>query len=388
MSENDVESDVRVSMSNFTKILLIQFVLTILTGKALPNQNPLFKSNAATQFTSSVVYLVFGVVGSFIVWNFLPISVITLFFATWLFTVAGARKFQTEIHHQIVHYRFSGNANLDRVLAEVLSTVLFTQDYTGYKIDHPNHHSKNLATTSDPDAQFLYYLGFKPGMTKSQLWKRLVVTILSPKYHLTFLFYRFKANFITAPFYRKVMSFVWITVLGILTAHFGLATIFVTVIVPLTVLYQISSLWQFLTEHRWFRTRKYFETQKNHIEKLTVGRFFGEVYPVKEKIIAKFYWILKMIFYHGVLRLFVCPGTLPVHDAHHRMPGTKDWGNLIFVRQQDIDKGCGGWSDYEEVWGLFNMIDKNFEHFASLPEIDASGERICPPSPSEILLGM
>ncbi len=382
-----LESDVRATMLYFSTNPIVQYFLSILTGKALPKQQPLFKSNAATQLLSSVAFLSFGVVGSFIVVNYFPIYLIFLLSVTWLFAVAGARKLQAEIQHQIVHFRYSGNERVDRIISDILTTVLVIQDFVAYKRDHQNHHSTELATAKDPDASFLYFLGFKPGMSKSDLWKQLFVTLFTPKFYLIFLGFRLKANFVNAPKYRVLLSVIWLTVLTIFAITFGITNLVLVWVIPIFVLYSISALLQFGTEHFWHLVKHENETKKAHLAKLTVGRFFGEVYPRNGSNFAKTAWLFRMVFYHGIARLFVCPGTLVCHDTHHRMPGTWDWANMIFVRQNDIDSGCKGWEDYNETWGLFNMIDGIFEHLASLSPIEET-ETISSTSLKEVVLGM
>ena len=216
------ESDVRTSMLGFSKNSAVQYLLSIVTGKALPKQQPLYDSGAAIQFASTLLFLAAGVVGSFVIVNYLPLYLIVMIIPAWLLTVAGARKFQAEIQHQISHDRFSENVKVDRVVSDVMTTILWIQDYVSYKADHQNHHGTNLATTRDPDAAFLFYLGFKPGMTESQLWRRLLVTLISPKFYLLFFGLRMKANFIDAPVHRIVLSAVWLMVLAMFAAGFGL----------------------------------------------------------------------------------------------------------------------------------------------------------------------
>lgn len=382
-----LESDVRATMLYLSANPIVQYFLSILTGKALPNQQPLIKSNAATQFFSSIAYLTFGVIGSFVIINYFPIYLTFLLSVTWLFTVAGARKFQTEIHHQISHCRFSGNDKVDRFVSDLFTTVLLVQDYMSYKKEHQSHHGTYLATANDPDAKFLFLLGFKPGMTTAELWKQLWTVLTSPKFYLMFLWSRIKANFINAPYYRIVLSVIWLAVLASIVFAIGLINFVLVWGIPIVLIYQAGALLQFLTEHAWWKVKGNDETGKVHLAKLTTGRFFGEAYPINKDISAKVIWVIRMVFVHGVTRLFVCQGTLPVHDAHHRMAGTKEWANLIFVRQNDIDSGCNGWENYSERWGLFNMINGTFEHLSSLPPINED-KQANSASIKDVVLGM
>jgi hypothetical protein len=364
------ESDVRASMLFISKSPVFQYIVTLLTGKALPNQQSLINSSTAIQFGSTIGFVVAGVTGSILVYGYLPIYLYFLLLPTWLFTIAGTRKFQTEIHHQISHFRFSGIDLVDRILSDIFTPIFFTQDYVAYKREHQKHHTNELATPKDPDASFLYFLGFRPGMTKQQLWRQFFITMISPKFHLTFLYFRVKANFVTAPLHRIALSVACMAFLLSLIVVYGFVTVFVVWIFPMVFLYQIASICQFLTEHRWFQLKDVNDTGKQHLAKLTVGRFFGEAYAQHGGFRAKAIWALRMVLCHGVARLFVCQGTLPAHDAHHRMAGSKEWPNLIFVRQRDIDTGCKGWEPYTETWGFFNMLDQTFEQLSNLSPIE------------------
>lgn len=381
------ESDVRSSMLSPSKNSVIQYGLSVWTGKALSNQQPLFKSNAATQFASTISFVIFGVAGSYFVIVYLPWYLIFLLLATWLLTVSGARKFQTDVHHQISHYRFSGNELVDRVVSDAFTPVFLTQDYLSYKREHQKHHTNALATINDPDARFLYNWGIRPGMSKNELWNQFLKTLVSPRFHFDFLYYRIVANFWDAPPHRILLSFVWLTILALVVASYGFVTVFAVWIFPMVVLYQIASILQFTTEHHWFVLRDKNDTAKEHLVKLTVGRFFGEVYPQSGKLVDKAVWAFRMVFYHGVARLLVCPGTLPAHDAHHRHVGTTEWSNFIFFRQHDIDTGCKGWDEYQEIWGFYNMLDGAFEHISKMPAILENTEFKAEPV-KETVLGM
>ncbi|WP_254564990.1 hypothetical protein [Oscillatoria sp. HE19RPO] len=143
---------------------VLQEFLTWLTGKPYWGQQPLLHQTPWTHLATACLSL-FGGAGvawaiassSPLYWVFLPIP--------WLFVVGAARKLQTNISHQSVHFNFSRNKIADRILCEIISTLLLTQDFEAYRRNHiKDHHGKNFATTEDPDAVFLLELGFSPGM--------------------------------------------------------------------------------------------------------------------------------------------------------------------------------------------------------------------------------
>jgi hypothetical protein len=132
-------------------------------------------------------------------WPLLPVS--------WMLTVHGARKAYLVICHYAVHGNMTGNTLLDRVLVEVLSTLLTTSHFARYYQDHlRTHHGRKFATVEDPDLQFLLALGFRPDMSRDALWRHLYWTLVSPRFHLLFLWFRLQVNFIAAPWYRRIMA--------------------------------------------------------------------------------------------------------------------------------------------------------------------------------------
>jgi hypothetical protein len=144
---------------------LIQFFLTWLTGKAYTGQKILWRSSKQLELVRALVSL-FGsaMLSSYIVHSspflfpFLPIP--------WLITVGSARKILACLIHRCVHGQFFGDKR-DRILAEILSTLIFVQGFHQYKHDHVklHHHRDYFATfENDPDAQFVLSLGFRPGL--------------------------------------------------------------------------------------------------------------------------------------------------------------------------------------------------------------------------------
>src|SRR5262249_26848539 len=112
------------------------------------------------------------------------------------------------------------------------------------------HHSLHLATLTDPDMQFLCALGFRPGMSRQALWRHLYWTLVSPRFHCLFLAMRLRVNFITAPWYRRLMSGLYALGGGVGLMQGGWP-VMVAWLVPLFPLYHIASLLQFVSEHRW-----------------------------------------------------------------------------------------------------------------------------------------
>ncbi|MBI5925885.1 MAG: hypothetical protein HY836_09835 [Aquabacterium sp.] len=121
------------------------------------------------------------------------ISSVPQLIIAWLFVVGGARRCQVELNHYAVHNRLfkvkdkqggTKKVNLNRWFVEIISTILFIQDYDGYYKDHiGGHHRFNVfCGPTDADWNFLQHLGLKPGMRLP-----LDFGVLSPGCHAAFL---------------------------------------------------------------------------------------------------------------------------------------------------------------------------------------------------------
>jgi hypothetical protein len=144
---------------------LVQAFLTWLTGKPYPGQQPLFRSTPEWELTTAIGCLVGSGLVSNLICNTFPF-LFPLLIPSWLITVGNARKIQASLIHRCVHYQFFGDKR-DRVLAEILSTLILIQGFDGYRHDHVicHHHCDKFATwKGDPDAKFLLALGFRPGL--------------------------------------------------------------------------------------------------------------------------------------------------------------------------------------------------------------------------------
>lgn len=172
---------------------------------------------------------------------------------SWMGTVHACRKAQLVICHHAVHGQMTGTSWGDRVLVEVLSTLLLIQHFTGYRREHIHlHHSQRLATYDDPDLQMLLSLGLRPGMPSQALWRQLYWTVVAPRFHARFVWMRLRANFLTAPRYRRLMASLYVALVGTLCWQTqAWVVLLVAWIIPVFPLYHIAALLQFVSEHRW-----------------------------------------------------------------------------------------------------------------------------------------
>lgn len=144
---------------------LIQVFFTWLTGKPCQGQKFLFESSKDYELITAITSLFGGAIFSGIIFRSSPL-LFPLLSISWIVTVGGARKLAICIVHHCVHRNFFGDKR-DRILAEVLTTLLFVTGFDRYRYDHVvcHHHIKKFATfEGDPDAKFMLAVGFHPGL--------------------------------------------------------------------------------------------------------------------------------------------------------------------------------------------------------------------------------
>jgi hypothetical protein len=144
---------------------IIQAFFTWLVGKPYLGQVPLFRSTNEWELFKATAALCGGVFSGCWILNSLPIWFYPLLLAPWLITVGAARKFLVSICHRCIHKQFWGD-DRDRILAEIVSTVLLLSGFDSYYHEHIrlHHHFKVFATKDDPDAKLLLSIGFLPGL--------------------------------------------------------------------------------------------------------------------------------------------------------------------------------------------------------------------------------
>ena len=311
---------------------------------------------------------------------------------SWMITVYAGRSTQLVHCHYAVHGTLMGHPRYDRAVAEILSTLWLIQPFDGYRRDHvTRHHGRHFATLADPDVQLLLHLGFRPGMSRQDLWCHLYLTLVSPRFHALMGWMRLRANFLTAPVYRRLMAggCAAAVVAGLLLTQ-GWLPFMVAWVVPILPLYHIAALLQFVTEHRWLQVpqpptpatgqetleRPPAHTTKLLLGRLTFGRFVGDplpshTLPPRPWLYAWGRWGIRLLLLHIPTRLCVLVGDLCQHDWHHRHPHG-DWSNACYERHCDLAAGCPGWPEpYTEVWGLDKAIDEVFQGLADLPPLPA-----------------
>lgn len=345
-----------------------QHLWTWITGKALPGQRQLVTMTPIRYLVCDVIALIAGIAAAWWIVAHGPTWSLVLLPLCWVLTVAASRVCSTVIAHHCVHSRFTRTIATDRFMAQVLSTLVCTEDADQYYEDHINlHHRKaTFATLADPTIQHLLMLGFRPGMTTRQLWRRLAWTVVSPWFHLHFLYTRLAQNLFRSAPYRRAMAALYLGAIVAAVAWQGAWLAFaLAVLVPLIPLYQIVALLEFLSEHAWFKAKDDTLGGRAFHVSHSWGRFNGDPLPapglgLAAAVSAWTRWTARLFLYHLPARILVVPGDLSQHDFHHRFPSSSHWVRAAYARQEDIDAGHPRWPAYTDVWGLAVAINHVF----------------------------
>lgn len=342
---------------------------TWVTGKALPQQQPLFRHTWLSYLTVILLTFFAGLTLSGTALAFRTSQWWLMLLAGWILSLSAARYMILVIAHQCIHKQFSGRPRVDKFVGELVTVLNLYEDANTFKVEHFDAHHRQaiFATLDDPPVQSLLKLGFRPGMSKRQLWWRAIVVFFSPGFYLQGFISRLKCN-LTAGKWRRVGFSIWAGFL--LSIPFwvpnGWQVLIIGFGVPVILLSQLSALLDRLGEHAWLTAPAPEHGRHHYHVSASWARFCGcavpaASLPIWRQAVAWPKWLLAMLLYHLPSRLLVIVGDLPNHDFHHRYPATPDWMIAAYARQHDVDRGCEGGPPYAEIWGMWSAVDRMFE---------------------------
>lgn len=344
------------------------------TGKALPGQQPLLKHTWSSYLAVTLGLFFAGLaVSTVAVAVMFPLWYLALLVG-WVLTVLGERMMVLVIAHQALHRRFSGTSGKDRFWGEAVTVLSVFHTLTDFKEEHfDNHHRREIfATEADPPVQFLLDLGFRPGMSRRQLWRRAFLVFGSPVFYGRGFLGRIRSN-ATARSWRLAGFIVWIGFW--LSVPFwlphGLLVLGLAFVLPVILFAQLSALLDRLGEHEWLAPHNPEFGHRFYTAANTSARYCGAPVPARSlpagrQAVAWTRWTVSTLCYHIPSRLLVIVGDLPNHDYHHRYPSTQQWTIAAYARQSDIDSGPEG-PAYHEVWGMGDAIDRVFRSWEGNP---------------------
>jgi Fatty acid desaturase len=336
---------------------LSQAMLTFIRGVALEGEKPLFNLGPWGWICGALLELALSIVGSHWVLAQNDPNLYSLLMLTFASGQAFSWTTSMAMCHHGAHGAISRLPWVNRLVAEVGSTINLTQGFDAYRKSHngKHHPPKKLATPEDPDYLFMLRFGFKPGQTVDYYWNQLFKTLVNLEYYWYLLVRRFRANFITAPAYRIAMAVAWWSfVLGLTVYASAYLTLVIGYLLPLVFGHGISVLLQTITEHDWGQSepaRKTFARLLDVMQPQSANPLIWAAYLLK--IMAYLYW-----------RLAIIPTDLPQHQIHHYLPHNFQWFLAAYsseAQQRDLPHA---------VWSIRGHFKKVFQSLAEAPSID------------------
>jgi fatty acid desaturase len=356
---------IRDSMRAAPSVLALP--LTLLTGKPYSGQ-PAPPMTPATHVVGAAASTASGLILSWLAFTAGGAWDLLLPF-TCAATLHGVRNARMMIYHQSAHRNLWGRPKLDRVLGRVIAGLLLVQDFQKYSQEHvADHHAVHHMTVRDPTVQaFLIGLGLAPGMSRAQMWRRVVCRLVSPVYHANFLLGRIQSYFRPAHWTTRLMTIAcYAAAAALVTWAQVWPFVLIAWVLPMTIPYQVSNTLRLCVKHTFPEPGHCERRGREHFGRLTNAIFLGESAPGADgtrlqRTLAWLRWWMRMLTVHLPARYLVLTGDTVVHDHHHRFPMSRRWANYIFDRQADVNAGHPGWPEHREVWGFVPAVNVVFD---------------------------
>ncbi|MEU5696337.1 fatty acid desaturase [Actinosynnema sp. NPDC020468] len=334
---------------------IVQPFLTWVTGVPLAGSKPRVLWRPTLALIAGVVQTAVGVAIGVAGLSLPVYAAVPLVVLSWPVTAGGMRRLDVVVVHQTLHKMFTRSTTGNRIVSEIITTVLWRPPFDGNRQEHLVHHAFPCSLR-DGDTLYLRDTGARPNMTKSEFRSYMVRALFSPRHHWGFFSGRVKANFSpSTPPYRLVMSLVWLAAtVGLLVATGWWWQWLLLWFVPVTFFFHNQTLLYTLSEHRWWLFDNAERLTKAQRDQLTFGRFCGEPAPRVEdagalrRVAAWTGWWLRMTLVYAPYRTCILVGDTVQHDLHHVRPKC-DWANSSWVRNEDLATGDA--DRYFEAWG-------------------------------------
>jgi fatty acid desaturase len=370
----DIVVDPRVEMARRLPACLQGF-LTWLTAVPAPGEAAA-ETTALRHLVSAVAWTLGGIILGGVA--FIGLGYALLLPLALLFVCCGLGLFQVVIFHHCAHGTVFRTRERNRQIGRLISALLLFKHFDLYQREHMLHHSaRKLLTAEDEFAQFIFDMcGLEAGMPKAELWRRIVLNIVSPSFHGRFLWRRMRASLGSHDRSHNLVGIaVWTGAFAAAAAAGVLVPFLVLWVLPVTVLLQIATIFRILCEHRFPDARLIEARDKLFVCLATTGVFPGVAPPSADdplgvRVGAWLGWWTEMLTVQLFVRLFVLVGDAPCHDFHHRRPSSRRWVDYAQARQKDRLQGCPGFPvNYCDSWGLFRTIDHNLATLAATQQV-------------------
>jgi fatty acid desaturase len=333
---------------------VVQPFLTWVTGVPLADSRAKVRWRPVLAALAGVVQtaagIAIGAVALALPWYF----TVPLLVLSWPTTAGGMRRLDVVVVHQTLHQMFTRSPRGNRIVSDIVTTLLWRPAYDNNRKEHLLHHA-HPCSLRDGDTLYLRSTGAGPGMTKQQFRAYLLAAVLSPRHHWSFFASRVRANFFSRlPGSRLAMSVTYLTATIVLVTATGWWMPWLLLwFVPVTFFFQNQTLLYTLSEHRWWLFGNAERLTKAQRDELTFGRFCGRPAPVTagmgalRKAAVWCNWWAWMVLVYPPYRMFVLVGDTVQHDLHHVRPKC-DWANSSYVRNEQLISHA---DRYFEAWG-------------------------------------
>ena len=334
---------------------VLQPFLTWVTGVPLTGSAPRVRWRPGLAATAGVVQTAAGVAVGALGLRAGGVWAVLLVLLVWPVIAGGMRRLDVVVVHQTLHRMFAASDAGNRVMSEILTTLLWRPPYDGNKEEHLLHHA-HPCSLRDGDTGYLAGTGAGPGMTRREFRRYLVKAVFSPRHHWSFFSARVRANFFSRPpAYRLAMALVYLaaTVAFLVLSGMWLPWLLLW-FVPATFFFQNQTFLYTLSEHRWWLFDNAERLTKAQRDQLTFARFCGEPVPARTRAggarhaLAVAAWWARMVLVYAPYRLCVLVGDTVQHDLHHVRPKC-DWANSSWERNDELSGDRA--ERFYEVWG-------------------------------------
>ena len=270
---------------------------------------------------------------------------------------------QVSVFHYCSHKTVFQSNLMNVNVGRLISALCLLPDFDRYQSKHMRHHShKVLLTDEDEFVEFVVgRCDLKPGLSKRKLWTRVLLAIVSPYFHICFIFSRLSLS--TSNLRTKngcAVATAWLCAL--LTAYLsGFFECFAAcILVPFSVMFQVTIVLRTLCEHHVPLESEVCSRDRTFSDQATRPVFAGVVPPLRNlqgtrKAIAWIIWWSHMLTVQLLFRVVVLVGDAARHDLHHARPSNRDWPNYMrdrYPSSQSKDRPISA-----ETWGAFATID-------------------------------
>ena len=160
-----------------------------------------------------------------------------------ILTTSSLGFLQVGVFHYCSHGTVFSSRFINNILGHLVSGLCLLPDFKRYQSRHMRHHSYKVLLTDEDEFTELVVdkCGLKPGVSKRDLWLRVLLTIVSPRFHACFMLARLSLT--TSGLRTKrgcAVAAVWSCTLSLAYLTGVFEWFAVCVLIPLSVPFQIT----------------------------------------------------------------------------------------------------------------------------------------------------